>query len=91
MPTLPTHDSLASRIRLWLLDHPGTHTAGQIAAGIGVNNRVDKAAGVNRPPVTNELARMVRKGTVTKARPEGAAAMGPGVTYTLPPRPPHHA
>lgn len=79
-------DSLRSRIRLWLLDHPGAHSANAIADGIRVPNKADKAAGVNRPPVTNELSRMVRRGELVSTRPAGAPAKGPGSVYSLPPR-----
>lgn len=78
--------TIPSRIKLWLLENPGHHSANAIAAGIGVENKADKANGVTRPPVTNELSRMVRRGALVSTRPAGAPAKGPGSVYSLPKR-----
>lgn len=48
--------SLSSRIRLWLLDHPGQHRPSQIAAGLGIPAGVAKQKWTQK--VANECARM---------------------------------
>lgn len=85
--TKPT--SLSSRIRLWLLDHPGRHSASQLADAIAPpEDRKDDRTWWSQT-VSAECGRMVRKGLLTRER-DSAAAMGPGVTYGLPAQPEQH-
>jgi len=79
--TKPT--SLSSRIRLWMLDHPGRWSASQLADAIAPpENRKDDRTWWSQT-VSAECGRMARKGTLTRER-NSTAAMGPGVTYALP-------
>jgi hypothetical protein len=79
--TKPT--SLSSRIRLWLLDHPGRHSAAQLADAIAPPpDRRDDRTWWSQA-VSAECARMTRKGLLTRER-TSTATMGPGVTYALP-------
>lgn len=82
--TKPT--SLSSRIRLWLLDHPGRHSASALADAIAPpEHRRDDRTWWSQT-VSAECGRMVRKGLLTRER-TSAAAMGPGVTFALAPHP----
>lgn len=74
--------SLASRIRLWLLDHPGRHSAAQLADAIAPPpERKDDRTWWSQA-VSAECGRMVRRGLLTRER-TSTAGMGPGVTYQL--------
>lgn len=75
--------SLSSRIRLYLLDHPGRHSAAALADAIAPpEDRKDDRTWWSQA-VSAECGRMVRKGLLTRER-ASAASMGPGVTYALP-------
>lgn len=68
------HTSLSSRIRLWLLDHPGPHRPAQIAAGLGVPEGIEKQKWTQK--VANECARMAnpaqgRRRTLDRVKIEG--------------------
>lgn len=81
--TKPT--SLSSRIRLWLLDHPGRHSAAQLADAIAPPpDRKDDRTWWSQA-VSAECARMSRKNLLVRER-ISAASMGPGVFYSLPKR-----
>lgn len=85
-------ESLQSRIRLWLLDHPGAHRPSEVAAGLGVPPDFVPEDG-KRPPksrwtimVARELGRMCdRFGTVERV-PGEVMTRGnvPASTYRLP-------
>jgi hypothetical protein len=78
--------SLSSRIRLYLLDHPGGHSASQLADAISPpEDRADDRTWWSQA-VSAECGRMARRGLLTRER-ASAAAMGPGVTYSLPTTP----
>jgi hypothetical protein len=78
--------SLSSRIRLWLLDHPGRHSASELADAI---TPPPERAGDRTwwsQTVSAECGRMTRRGLLTRER-TSTAAMGPGVQYSLVVRP----
>lgn len=74
--------SLASRIRLWLLDHPEPHSAAQIADAIPPPpDRADDRSWWSTT-VSAECGRLSRRGLLIRER-TSTADMGPGVTYQL--------
>lgn len=75
--------SLPSRIRIWLLDHPGRYSASELADAIAPPP--DRAGDRTwwSQTVSAECARMSRKGQLDRER-TSTAAMGPGVRYSLP-------
>jgi hypothetical protein len=80
--------SLSSRIRIWLLDHPGRHSASELADAIAPPpDRADDRTWWSQT-ISAECARMSRKGLLDRQR-TSVAAMGPGVTYALPPTQPN--
>ncbi|UQS95187.1 hypothetical protein Pam4_44 [Pseudanabaena phage Pam4] len=76
---IPT--ALPARIRLYLLDHPGGHSAGDLARALPAPEGTTGRQWSQK--VANALGRMAAKGEVTRER-NSEAAMGPGVTYRLP-------
>jgi hypothetical protein len=78
-------ESLASRIRLYLLDHPGAYSASQLADALAPpRNRADDRQWWSRT-IAAECGRMSRKGLLVRER-TSKASMGPGVLYALPAR-----
>lgn len=73
--------ALPARIRLYLLDHPGGHSAGDLARALPRPDDVEPRKWSQK--VANALVRMTAKGEVVRER-TSEAAMGPGVTYRLP-------
>jgi hypothetical protein len=81
--------SLSSRIRLWLLDHPGRHSASELADAIAPPPERAGDRTWWSQTVSAECGRMTRRGLLTRER-TSTASMGPGVTFALapPPNPP---
>lgn len=54
------HTALPARIRLWLLDNPGSHRPAEVAAGLGVPDGMTRAQWSQK--VANAMSRLVKNG-----------------------------
>lgn len=73
--------SLAGRIRLWMLDHPGAHSLTAIADGIPPDPGATRKQWTTR--VGKECGRLHARGLLDRHRDPDAPARGPGSTYSL--------
>lgn len=76
--------SLSARITQWMTDHPGRYRPAEVADSLPVpDGQEHQTDAWWRQKVTNEMARMGRKGTLERVRVNDKG-MGPGVLYWLP-------
>ena len=73
--------SLSAQITTWMTANPGRYRPAEVADALPVPDGMDTA--VWRQKVTNEMARMGRRGALERTRVNDRT-MGPGALYWLP-------
>lgn len=81
--------ALPARIRLWLLDHPGSHRARDVAEGLGVPDGM--ARKVWSQKVANAIARETRAGKIIREEAQLPGWSVPCGVYRLPQAVPENA
>lgn len=79
--TTTTPASLAARITEWMTENPGRYRPAEVADALPAPAGMDTA--MWRQKVTNEMARMGRRGALERVR-VSERSMGPGALYWLP-------